>query len=114
MKVGDRLLYYSSGHDKRSQDGVFTNVTAITKMGRFRITADDEKNLYYPDTLAQITKAQRWSIRPYCRLINVDNKASEDRAMRRLWIDRINKVDLEHAPTELLISMVSTLNQHRA
>lgn len=109
VKLNDTVIYYSGGYDKRSQDGVFTNVIHVTPTGRFKIECD-KTNIYDADTLKRRGKTQKWSGTPYCRLDNVDNKALRDRAMKRLWIDRIDGVDLEKCTNDQLSSIISTLN----
>lgn len=113
VKLNQRILYYSGGYDKRSQDGVFTTVTHVTPTGRFKIKIDDE-NIYDGESLRRRGKKNGSFVgASYCRLINEDNKKLELKATKRLWIDRIERVDLEKASTELLKSLISTLNQHK-
>jgi hypothetical protein len=112
MEVNQRILYYSGGYDKRSQDGVFTHVTHVTPTGRFKVKVDNSGSTFAPDTLRQMGKSHRgFGGHPYCRLINDDNKALETKAMRRLWIDRINSFDFETAKTDTLTKIIGILNQ---
>lgn len=109
MKVGERILYYNGGYSKADRDGTFTNVTRVTPTGRFKVEAagDDQ---FKPDTLQRIRKPQFSGIRPYCVRLNDDSKKAEERAMRRLWISRIESFDLEAAHTETLTAMIGTIN----
>lgn len=110
VKLGEKLIYYSGGYDKRSQDGVFTTVIHVTPTGRFKIECD-KNNTYDADTLRRRGKSGRgFGGTPYCRLINEDNKKLEQRALNRIWIDRIDKINLEELSHSQLASYISFLN----
>ena len=116
VEVNQRLLYFNGGYDKKSQDGTFTIVTAVTPTGRFRITADFGTNLYHPDSMKRIQSkdARKYSggSTPYCRLINEDNKKLEERALKRLWIDRLSAINFETLTSDQLQAFVGTANTH--
>lgn len=108
--VGQKLIHYSGGYGKTESDGTFTEVTHVTPTGRFRVKADNEKGVYHPDSLQRMGKTQKWSGTPYCRLINEDNKALEQKAMKRLWINRLKTINFETLSSEQLSALIGTLN----
>ncbi|NRA76813.1 MAG: hypothetical protein HRU18_01285 [Pseudoalteromonas sp.] len=112
LKVNDKVLFYSGGYDRKSLDGRFTHVTKVTPTGRFRIDADNEMYLYHPETLRRIghKRGGFGNITPYCRKLDENSKKAEEKAMRRLWITRLNSVDFESLSTEQLTNLIGALN----
>lgn len=119
VKAGDRAIYYSSGYTKRDSDGVFCTVTHVTKTGRIRVSTDNSRSQYKPVGDNKYVKMSNdkhcgfYTPRAKVVLITKDYKDLEERALMRLWKNRLEAVNFEDLNKEQLMALISVLNTQK-